>query len=219
MLRQRASVGECAALCLPLENLTCLTGGPRARNRVRYATYRSRAAAFAHCCVPKDFFSVFSSPVFLMYMRGVLAGFFPAAKSLLPITEPARTAASRFAFTPPKALRVWRELFDFNSEKISMPKENNCRCVVCEIERSLLNSLSTQIARTQFQALARNYPILNHFDSPADGINAAQPLPEPFSRNNRGFRMHKLSPQRNCFASLLIPRQLGFENPAHRCLR
>jgi DNA-directed RNA polymerase specialized sigma24 family protein len=51
-----------------------------------------------------------------------------------------------------------------------MPKENNCHCVVCEIERSLLNSLSTQTARTQFQALAHNYPILNHFDSPADVI-------------------------------------------------
>lgn len=51
-----------------------------------------------------------------------------------------------------------------------MPKENNCRCVVCQVERSLLNSLSTQTARTQFQALSRNYPILNHFDSPADVI-------------------------------------------------
>jgi hypothetical protein len=51
-----------------------------------------------------------------------------------------------------------------------MLKENNCCCVVCQVERNLLNSLSTQIARTQFQALARNYPILNHFDSPADVI-------------------------------------------------
>jgi DNA-directed RNA polymerase specialized sigma24 family protein len=51
-----------------------------------------------------------------------------------------------------------------------MPKENNCRCVVCHVERSLLNSLSTETARTHFQALARNYPILNHFDSPADVI-------------------------------------------------
>ena len=51
-----------------------------------------------------------------------------------------------------------------------MLKESNCRCVVCQVERSLLNSLSTQIARTHFQALARNYPILNHFDSPADVI-------------------------------------------------
>jgi hypothetical protein len=49
-------------------------------------------------------------------------------------------------------------------------KENNCCCVVCQVERSLLNSLSTQTARTQFQALARTYPILNHFDSPADVI-------------------------------------------------
>jgi len=51
-----------------------------------------------------------------------------------------------------------------------MLKENNCACVVCHVERSLLNSLSTQTARTHFQALARNYPILNHFDSPADVI-------------------------------------------------
>lgn len=51
-----------------------------------------------------------------------------------------------------------------------MQKENNCCCVVCHVERSLLNSLSTQIARTHFQALVQNYPILNHFDSPADVI-------------------------------------------------
>jgi hypothetical protein len=51
-----------------------------------------------------------------------------------------------------------------------MPKENNCRCVVCEVERSLLNSLSTQTAQTHFQALAHNYPALDHFDSPADVI-------------------------------------------------
>lgn len=51
-----------------------------------------------------------------------------------------------------------------------MLKESNCCCTVCQVERSLLNSLSTQIARTHFQALARNYPILNHFDSPADVI-------------------------------------------------
>ncbi len=51
-----------------------------------------------------------------------------------------------------------------------MLKENNCRCVVCQVERSLLNALSTQTARTHFQALAHNYPILNHFDSPTDVI-------------------------------------------------
>ena len=34
----------------------------------------------------------------------------------------------------------------------------------------MLNSLSAQTARTHFQALARNYPILNHFDSPTDVI-------------------------------------------------
>ena len=52
-----------------------------------------------------------------------------------------------------------------------MPKkESNCACVVCQVERSLLDSLSTQIARTHFQALTANHPVLNHFDSPADVI-------------------------------------------------
>ncbi len=49
-----------------------------------------------------------------------------------------------------------------------MPKENNCQCAVCHVEHDLLDSLSTQTARTHFQALADNHPILNHFDSPAD---------------------------------------------------
>lgn len=47
-----------------------------------------------------------------------------------------------------------------------MSKENNCHCVVCQVEHDLLDSLSTQIARTHFQALAHNYPELSHFDSP-----------------------------------------------------
>ncbi len=52
-----------------------------------------------------------------------------------------------------------------------MPKkESNCACVVCQVERSLLDSLSTQIARTHFQALAANHTVLNHFDSPADVV-------------------------------------------------
>ena len=51
-----------------------------------------------------------------------------------------------------------------------MIKENNCRCVVCDIERNLLNSLNSQTARTHFQALARNHAVLEHFDSPADVI-------------------------------------------------
>ena len=53
---------------------------------------------------------------------------------------------------------------------MQVPKENNCRCVVCQLERGLLNSLSTQTARIHFQAVARNYNILNHFDSPSDVI-------------------------------------------------
>jgi hypothetical protein len=48
-----------------------------------------------------------------------------------------------------------------------MNKENNCSCVVCQVEHDLLDSLRTQTARTHFQALASNHPILNHFDSPA----------------------------------------------------
>jgi hypothetical protein len=49
-------------------------------------------------------------------------------------------------------------------------KESNCACVVCQVERNLLDSLSTQIARTHFQALAANHPVLNHYDSPTDVI-------------------------------------------------
>ncbi|HWR14748.1 MAG TPA: hypothetical protein VN577_07955 [Terriglobales bacterium] len=49
-----------------------------------------------------------------------------------------------------------------------MNKENNCQCVVCNVEAALLDSFSTQIARTQFQALASIYPVLNHFSSPID---------------------------------------------------
>lgn len=51
-----------------------------------------------------------------------------------------------------------------------MPKENNCTCVVCQVEQSLLDSLSTQTARIHFQALAANHPILSHFASPVDVI-------------------------------------------------
>jgi hypothetical protein len=51
-----------------------------------------------------------------------------------------------------------------------MNKENNCRCAVCHVEHDLLDSLSTQTARTHFQALAHNHPILNHFGSPADAL-------------------------------------------------
>jgi hypothetical protein len=49
-------------------------------------------------------------------------------------------------------------------------KENNCKCVVCQVEQNLLDSLSTQKARIHFQALAANHTVLNHFDSPADVI-------------------------------------------------
>src|SRR5438552_13239377 len=51
-----------------------------------------------------------------------------------------------------------------------MNKEKNCRCVVWQVQRSLVNSQSTQTARTHFQAIARNCSALNHFASPADVI-------------------------------------------------
>src|SRR5215470_16219776 len=52
----------------------------------------------------------------------------------------------------------------------SMHNENNCKCVVCNVEAALLGSFSTQIARNHFKALASNYPVLNHFSSPIDLI-------------------------------------------------
>jgi hypothetical protein len=52
-----------------------------------------------------------------------------------------------------------------------MNKENKCQCVVCQVEQSLLDSLSTQTARTHFQAIATTYPVLNHFESPTDLVD------------------------------------------------
>src|SRR5215472_4313359 len=49
-----------------------------------------------------------------------------------------------------------------------MHNENNCKCVVCNVEAALLGSFSTQIARTHFKALANGYPVLSHFNSPVD---------------------------------------------------
>lgn len=48
--------------------------------------------------------------------------------------------------------------------------KNHSGCLVCEVERNLLDSLRTEIARTQFDALVRKYPILGRFHSPADVI-------------------------------------------------
>jgi hypothetical protein len=47
-------------------------------------------------------------------------------------------------------------------------KERNCRCAICQLEHDLLDSLSSQTARIQFQALATRFPLLSQFDSPAD---------------------------------------------------
>jgi hypothetical protein len=68
----------------------------------------------AATCLPKDFFSGFPSRMFLMYMRGVLAGCIPQLSLFCrQSSKPARTAASRHAFTPPKAFRVWRDPPEF----------------------------------------------------------------------------------------------------------
>src|SRR5215469_15351236 len=51
-----------------------------------------------------------------------------------------------------------------------MHNENNCRCVVCNVEAALLDSFSTQIDRNHFKALVNSYPVLSHFNSPIDLI-------------------------------------------------
>jgi len=51
-----------------------------------------------------------------------------------------------------------------------MSKENNCPCVVCNVEATLLDSFSTQTARNQFKALACSYPVFSHFQSPLDAV-------------------------------------------------
>jgi DNA-directed RNA polymerase specialized sigma24 family protein len=51
-----------------------------------------------------------------------------------------------------------------------MNKENNCPCVVCNVEAALLDSFSTQTTRNQFKALASNYPVFSHFQSPLDAV-------------------------------------------------
>lgn len=49
-----------------------------------------------------------------------------------------------------------------------MNKENNCLCLVCKMEKVLLDSLRTQTAYNHFQALTSKYPVLNHFGMPVD---------------------------------------------------
>ena len=51
-----------------------------------------------------------------------------------------------------------------------MNKQNNCPCVVCNVEAALLDSFSTQTARNHFKALASNYPVLSHFQSPLEAV-------------------------------------------------
>jgi hypothetical protein len=48
--------------------------------------------------------------------------------------------------------------------------KDNCQCVVCNVEAALLDSLSTQTARNHFKALANNYPVLKHLESPLDVV-------------------------------------------------
>lgn len=51
-----------------------------------------------------------------------------------------------------------------------MNKENNCPCVVCNVEAALLDALSTKTARNHFKALASNYPVFSHFQTPLDAV-------------------------------------------------
>jgi hypothetical protein len=64
-----------------------------------------------------------------------------------------------------------------------MNKENNCQCVVCNVEAALLDSFSTQTARNHFKALANNYPILSHFESPLDVVTKLRRQGDPASQD------------------------------------
>jgi hypothetical protein len=51
-----------------------------------------------------------------------------------------------------------------------MNKENNCQCVVCNVEAALLDSFRTQTTRKHFKALATNYPVFSQFHSPLAAV-------------------------------------------------
>jgi DNA-directed RNA polymerase specialized sigma24 family protein len=71
-----------------------------------------------------------------------------------------------------------------------MNKENNCSCVVCKVEHELLDSLSTQTARNHFLALARNYPVLSHFQSPIDVLVRLHDHSEAANHHNWNAILH-----------------------------
>jgi len=73
-----------------------------------------------------------------------------------------------------------------------MNKENNCPCVVCNVEAALLDSFSTQITRTQFQALASIYPVFNHFSSPIDVVEYLHQQGEAANPNAGSEILHAL---------------------------
>jgi hypothetical protein len=64
-----------------------------------------------------------------------------------------------------------------------MSKENNCQCVVCNVEAALLDSFSTQTARNHFKDLAEDYPVLKHVESPLDAISKLQRQGEAVSHD------------------------------------
>lgn len=49
-----------------------------------------------------------------------------------------------------------------------MQNENDCQCVICNVETALLGSFSTQTARNHFKTFTSNYPVLSHLTSPID---------------------------------------------------
>src|SRR5437870_1605678 len=83
-----------------------------------------------------------------------------------------------------------------------MNKQNNCQCVVCNVEQSLLDSLSTQTARTHFKALANSHPVLNHLESPLDVVTKlrrqgergrGEVLRSPGASTNKGLSTRSLA--------------------------
>jgi len=73
-----------------------------------------------------------------------------------------------------------------------MHSENNCKCVVCNVEAVLLGSFSTQTARTHFKALARNYPALSHFMLPTDLLAHLRDRREAVTHDSGNQILHSL---------------------------
>ena len=73
-----------------------------------------------------------------------------------------------------------------------MHNENNCKCVVCNVEAALLGSFSTQIARNHFKALTSRYPVLSHFSSPIDLIALLHAQGEAANHDEGNKALHAL---------------------------